>query len=66
MQADAYHRRWRAMRVIADAQGQQNQAAEQRQNKQQRRIVVQNVNGTAEGMKLLLNTAKLMRRGFPT
>ena len=38
------------MFVIAHAQGQKNQPAEQRQNKQQRRIVVQHMNGTAEDM----------------
>ena len=36
VEADANHRRWRAMFVIAHAQGQKNQPAEQRQNKQQK------------------------------
>lgn len=50
VETDAKHRWWRSMFGIAYSQGQKNQPARQRQNKQQRRIVVQHVNRIAEDM----------------
>ena len=51
--------------VSAQAQAQKNQPAEQRQNKQQRRIVVQHVNGTAEDMPSQQDQAQQSDAGVP-
>lgn len=53
------------MFVIAHAQGQKNQSAEQRQNKQQRRIVVQHMNGTAEDLPSQQDQAQQGDAGVP-